>query len=375
MKPKPLEKPQEMTVTIESLASTGKGVGTLEAGGYKRPVFVALTVPGDVARINITKKHKRYYEGDLVELITPSPERVIPSCPHFGICGACDYLHVSYKQQLTSKGELLQHYLDKTRVKFPAIQIIGAKQEKNYRIKTRVFSGENKIGFKMRDSQEIIAIKHCDIIVEPLNKLFEKPYLKEGAHSYGFDIKENTITKDELCYYSVDGCKLAYHPSGFVQSNAFMNKRMVAIVKEHVQDRHVLELYSGNGNFSVPLAKQGCKVLAVEGNLKSHQLALVNAQNNDVKVKAINKDVREFLRHNTKTYDAVLLDPPRTGAMDILSNLIGKAPRIVYVSCDAKSQSKEVKQLCENGYRVNAVYLLDMFPQTRHFETIVVLDK
>jgi 23S rRNA (uracil1939-C5)-methyltransferase len=375
MKPGTLTLPREVTITIESLASTGKGVGRITEDGFKRAVFVAYSVPGDVAVVKLTKKYKRYYEGEIAQLLTPSTERITPSCPHFGECGACDYLHISYAQQIKSKEELLAHSLQKFNVTHPPIKTVSATQQKNYRIKARVFADKGKIGFYKRGSNDVISITHCDIVNEQLNGVFARDDLVDGEYSIGYDAKEDQITTADHCHYTVADCDLVFDPSGFVQSNVSMNEQLVQLVLELVKGKTVLELYSGNGNFSVPLAKKDFQVTAVEGSRKSHALANINKTHNAVRVKTICSDVGEYVQQDKETYDTIILDPPRTGAAKILPKIIGKSDTIIYVSCNAQTLGKELTYLVTNDYKIESIHLLDLFPQTRHFETVVALSK
>ena len=365
---------KKIEVTIQALAATGSGVGHIIENGFKKPVFVRYTVPGDVIIAQLTKQYKRYYEAKLLEIITSSPQRIKPICEHFGICGACDFLHVSYDQQLKSKEELLLYSLEKFNISHPKAQLIPAKHQFNYRAKVRFFSKNKQSGFSAVKSNTIIPINHCDIIYEELNTVFSTQF-EDGEHSFAYDEKTKSIVDSKECVYTVENCQLAFYPDGFVQSNLEMNKELVSLVCSLTpHDVQVLDLYAGNGNFSVPLAKRGNNVVAVEGDKKGYELLCANKQSNSVKLAAVHQDVQTFLEQHKGQHETILLDPPRTGALDILP-LIEHAKTIVYISCNAQILGKELKYLCEKGFVVSSIHLLDLFPQTRHFETVVCLEK
>ncbi|MFH1400374.1 MAG: RsmD family RNA methyltransferase [Nanoarchaeota archaeon] len=363
-----------LDLAIQSIASSGSGVGFIDEEGFTRPVFVRYTVPGDVVRAQVSRRYKRYYEASLVEILTPSPQRVIPLCPHFGVCGACDFLHMSYEQQLRSKEALLRQALERSGLTIEHVMIVQADHPLRYRAKVRVFSRDGVVGFSARKSNEVVPIAHCDIVREELNAVFGEQSLPRGEHAFAYDERSARITDSE-CFYTVEDCVLAFHPKGFVQSNLGMNARLVRLVLSLIPKGTVLDLYAGNGNFSVPLAKRGDAVVAVEGDARGYSLLRSNALANGVTIAAHREDVKDYLRANQITQASVLLDPPRTGAADVIACLGAAAQTIVYVSCDARTLSKDLASLCAGGYTISSVHMIDMFPQTRHVETVVCLRK
>jgi 23S rRNA (uracil1939-C5)-methyltransferase len=365
---------EKIELTIISLAASGSGMGITIENGFKKPVFVPYTVPGDIVIAQLTKQYKRYYEAKLCEIITSSPHRIKPVCEHFGTCGACDFLHISYDQQIKSKEKLLLYSLKKVHVSHPTIQLIAAKQTLHYRAKVKLFSQDKEAGFIAKKSNTIVPIKKCSIIYEELNKVFASS-LEDGVHNFAYDEKTKSITDSEKCFYTVENCLLAFYPNTFVQSNLEMNKELVRLVCSFIPAKTtVLDLYAGNGNFSIVLAKKGNIVTAVEGDKKGYDLLCANKQSNEVSLTVFYQDVKTFLEENTEVQESIILDPPRTGALEILP-LLTKAKNIVYVSCNAQNLGKELKYLCDEGYTITEIYLLDLFPQTRHFETIINLKK
>lgn len=356
-----------MHLHIESLATNGKGVATIEKEGYKRAVFITGGVPGDVVEAKITKQKKIYYEAEIETIITPSPHRKKPECTHFSTCGACNYLHITYKKQLAEKKKQLQHYLQRNDLK-AEVHVIGAPKPLGYRDRLRVQAQEGKIGFYAKKSNEVVAIKHCDIIREELNEVF-KSTLKEGEHRYAYDYASGEVKKaDEECNYEVEGLQLAFQPDGFVQNNLELNKELVRIVVEEAQGENILDLYAGNGNLSIPLAQKAQSVIAVEGDKGGFALLQKNiAANNVQNVEAIKADANDY---PAKGYDTVVVDPPRAGAEN-LERIDAKV--IIYVSCNPQQMVKEIKKLKQ--YELKKTYLIDMFAQTTHFETVAVLEK
>lgn len=351
-----------LEVEIEGLASTGKGVAHIENDS----IFISLAVPEDILKVKINKGKKSFYEAEIVDVVTPSKHRVKPVCPFFGKCGACDWLNITYEQQIKEKEELLKFYFRRNRVKLPKIQTFPADNYLYYRQKIRL-----KNGFYQRYSNKTINVNECHIINKGFWPLLEKKRKEEEC--FGYDCISKTVTQDKAFYFYKD-LKLAYHPNGFVQSNLEMNKTLInEILKEVQKDSKILELYSGNGNFSIPLSKKTRKVISVEGSTNGFNLLLENIKENNVtNIDPYNDDAKLFSKKRSK-YDAAILDPPRIGSDEVLKNISKLTDKLIYISCDASILVKEVKELTD--FKITKVKLIDMFPQTRHFETILVMER
>ncbi len=180
-------------------------------------------------------------------------------------------------------------------------------------------------------------------------------------------------------HHVVDGMALRIQPDDFVQVNGAVNRAMVeqAMTWLAPGENEVLwDLFAGHGNFSMPLAKRCSGVFAVEGDEtmvaslshQSEKLALpLQAKCADLSGQGGLADLPQP--------DAVLLDPPRAGAAGVMNELIErKVPRILYVSCDAATLARDLNVLVTAGYKVKKAGIMDMFPQTHHVETMVLLE-
>ena len=181
-------------------------------------------------------------------------------------------------------------------------------------------------------------------------------------------------------HHKVDDIELTIQPDDFVQVNGAVNRAMVAQAMGWLNpksDEILWDLFAGHGNFSMPLAKRSAHVYAVEGDesmvhslsLQAEKLALpLQAKVADLNGDGGLKDLPDP--------HAVLLDPPRAGAEGIMHELIQRrVPRILYVSCDAATLARDLGTLTAAGYRVLKAGIMDMFPQTHHVETMVLLDR
>lgn len=178
-------------------------------------------------------------------------------------------------------------------------------------------------------------------------------------------------------------CRLAYQPGGFSQVNRHQNRAMLSIVRQMAcfqGTEQVLDLYCGNGNFSLPIAAEVATVLGIEEYAGSIAAAEANRSANSISNADFTcSDVASGLKKlaaGGRCFDTVILDPPRSGAADAVPDLCRLNPdRIVYVSCDPSTLARDCSLLAGGGYRVLDCFPLDMFPQTYHLESVTLLQK
>lgn len=176
---------------------------------------------------------------------------------------------------------------------------------------------------------------------------------------------------------------LTYRPGGFAQVNQSQNRAVLSIIRQlghFARSDNLLDLYCGNGNFTIPLAADVASVVGVEGFDNS----IISAENNRAANNVINAEfmcdnvgsgLRRLINEGRK-FDAVLLDPPRTGAADAVTDIARFCPkRIIYVSCDPSTLARDCSLLAGNGYTVAESVPVDMFPQTYHLESVTLLVK
>ncbi|MFT0140618.1 23S rRNA (uracil(1939)-C(5))-methyltransferase RlmD [Alcanivoracaceae bacterium MT1] len=177
--------------------------------------------------------------------------------------------------------------------------------------------------------------------------------------------------------------ELAFHPTDFTQVNSDINRQMVPLALDLLEiapDHQVLDLFCGLGNFTVPAARRAARVVGVEGSEAMVRRGYENARRNGL-------DNLEFHAWDLfqppqgqswaqRRYDRVLLDPPRSGALEMVRLMpqFG-ARRLVYVSCNPATLARDAGELVSRGYRLKAAGVMDMFPHTAHVESIAVFDR
>lgn len=189
-------------------------------------------------------------------------------------------------------------------------------------------------------------------------------------------------TTPERLYYRLPDFQLefAFHPLDFTQVNAEVNQRMVSCalaLLEPAPDDRVLDLFCGLGNFTLPLARLAREVLGVEGVQQMVERGSENARRNAVdNVQFLCADLalppaeHEWLKAG---FDKVLLDPPRSGALEVLPAVVAAKPaRLVYVSCNPATLARDAGFLAQHGYVLHAAGAMDMFPHTAHVEAMAL---
>ena len=171
----------------------------------------------------------------------------------------------------------------------------------------------------------------------------------------------------------------------FFQTNAEQNAQLVSLVIDRLNSASpttLLDLFCGIGNFSIPLLLSGWQVTGVEHNQRSIAWARKNSVHPGSKATIsyqCENVTRSLAQHNQKNlhFDVVLLDPPRQGLdKEAVAHLIALAPKkIVYISCDPATMARDLMSMCASGYSVKEVTPVDMFPQTHHIESMIVLEK
>ncbi|MCW5214112.1 class I SAM-dependent RNA methyltransferase, partial [Desulfobulbus sp. US5] len=181
-------------------------------------------------------------------------------------------------------------------------------------------------------------------------------------------------------------CTLSWSGGCFSQVNPGQNEQLIRLVcdlagafSKNLSGKTVLDLYCGMGNFSIPLGLCGGTVTGIEGNRESIRWAEKNAGQAKIKAQFFTADVRETLKQLTdqgEHADIIILDPPRSGVgkdIILLSDL--EPEKIIYVSCDPATLARDLNLLCSRGYMITRVVPVDMFPQTSHIESLVLLER
>jgi len=424
--PKPLGPIREYTIT--GLTHDAKGVARIEG----KVSFIEGALPGEVVEAQVVKPGKNYDLASLKRLISHSDDRIEAPCKHYAVCGGCSFQHLAPAPQIDAKHQWLSGQLRKV-IEDQPIEVLSDRDfayRRRARIAVIATEGKTTLGFRGRGSNRIVAIDNCIVLTEPLQQLYGKlkdkiiadplasklghiellednqgisllfrlietvsPDLKKQWQTWAQTVNADLYWQDaassraeveegQLRHYLLDGMSLRYHPQDFIQVNANMNNKMVALammwLAPNKQDV-VLDLFCGVGNFSLPLAKRAKQVIGVEVQESMVAAGRYNAQQNGlVNLSFIAADLSQAVADEFSQFGVtkILLDPPRAGAKEFLETIVAINPQqILYVSCDAATLARDAEYLVSKGFEVLRVTMMNMFPQTSHVETMMLLQR
>jgi 23S rRNA (uracil1939-C5)-methyltransferase len=394
-------------IDIEKLVYGGDGLGRHEG----KVVFVHFTAPGDRVEVRPIERKKGFVRAVVTRILKASPERNAPPCPHFGRCGGCQWQHLDYALQVETKRRILEEGFHHRFPETKNLQITMAACPKpyGYRSRGRVqmwgTGAQTAVGFFRYRSHEVEDVSSCPLFQASLNEALAS--VRAGRREGRFGPGENELEiagaenggwvcaeaepgpsagvdpLEEVLLRDVGGFVYAVAASVFFQANDFMLGELTsAVLKMAVGGISALDLYSGVGFFSLPLARRYRDVTAVESHPGAHQLCIRNIAHAHLEnVRAVCADVHDWMRAvgsmAAPALDFILLDPPRSGAgPEVMKCITEWAPEgILYVSCDPQTLIRDLAMLPARDYRIDAIEGLDLFPQTYHFETVVHLKR
>jgi len=393
-KPTPYAYHEEIELTIDTLTNLGVGLGRID--GWV--VMVPLALPGERIKASVWRNKSNYSEADLVEVLEPSADRIDPRCPLFGTCGGCQYQHMNYAAQLEWKRRHVAELMTRLAGLDVEVQPTWASpKEFGYRSKItphydRPSDGLNMhIGFLGMNTRAVIDVPQCPIASEAVNEalpivrknlLDEVHNLKRGGTLLLRDTAEGVETDMRaIAEAKVGDLHFLFQAGEFFQNNPHILPGLLDYVMEQAAAPGLdclVDAYCGAGSFALWGASRFGHVAGIEINDRAIDLAKENAKLNRIRNCAFIPGSAEsiFLHVDFEpAKSALIIDPPRRGCDDVfLEQLIKFGPaRIVYVSCAPDTQARDLKFLAANGYRVERVQPFDLFPQTRHIESVATL--
>ncbi|NVD07488.1 23S rRNA (uracil(1939)-C(5))-methyltransferase RlmD [Vibrio sp. JPW-9-11-11] len=418
--------------TIEKLDHHGAGI----AYQSRKPVFIEGGLPGEQVLAQLTESKSKYARANLIKVQKASEQRVEPICQYYQECGGCNMQHLDVASQQVYKQQTLSQLMEKFAGQsiVPEAPLVGPDQ--GYRRRTRISIKFNKrtqqleFGFRKKHSKEIVTIGDCPILdvelnqlISPLHQLLQsfahqeqlghvelvkgdnakvmvlrhlKPLVERDKQALLNFAEQHHATlylmpqaeqlervAGEIPYYCDAGVTIPFEPNNFIQVNQSVNRDMVsqalAWLELKQQDR-VLDLFCGLGNFSLPVAQKVSQVVGVEGVdamvSKASENARVNQIDNARFYQANLEQEVSGLPWADEKFDKILLDPARAGASGVIEQIstLG-ASRVVYVSCNPATLARDSHSLLKQGYRLQKLGMLDMFPHTSHLESMALFVK
>lgn len=365
--------PNLATVRLESMTYGGEALGRVDG----RAIFVTGGLPGEVVRVAITEERKNFARGRVLDVIEPSPDRIAPRCPHFGLdeqaCGGCHWQHIDYAAQLRFKRDIVRDQLRRLgkldaaplRETIPSPNVWAYRNHAQF-----TFTPIGLPGFQAARSHRTVPIRECAVVEPEIAAwLSANQRINESANQR-IGVRSRTA-------FRVHETELRVSDESFFQVNTSLIETLVDEVLQRLNLRGtetVLDAYCGAGLFSRFIAPLAARVIGIEFSRSAIADARLNLAG-FAHVELHTGAVEDVLPHLTDQIDALVVDPPRAGcAPAVVQAVIAQQiNRVVYVSCDPATLARDVRVLIDHGYALIDVQPVDLFPHTYHIETISLL--
>jgi 23S rRNA (uracil1939-C5)-methyltransferase len=429
-------------VIVESLDQEGRGIAHADG----KVIFIEGALTGERVTYSSYRKKPSFEMAQVTNILKPSFMRVQPKCIHFGVCGGCSMQHLEVRAQVAVKQRILEDNLARIGKAKPETILRpihglpwGYRQRARLSVRHVLKKGKTLVGFHEKRNSYVADMSRCEILppkisglipllaqlIEALSIRERLPQIEvacgENVDVLVLRIMEPLTTGDEamlrafadahdiqfwlqtkgpetvvpfhplnappLTYTLPEfGIEMPFAPTEFTQVNSEMNRAMVHRAL-HLLDpqpgERIADFFCGLGNFTLPIARRGARVLGIEGSAALVKRAMQNAAHNglsgNTEYNVMNLfDMDEAALVRLGSFDKWLIDPPRDGAMELVKAITPEtAPkRIVYVSCNPATLARDAEVLVHtHGYALKAAGVMNMFPQTSHVESIAVFEK
>ncbi len=393
----------------------------------ERVVMIKGALPGETVEAEIEEEKRDYYTASVKKILSPSPDRAEPECAYCNRCGGCTLQYASHKGQIALKEDILRDCLKRlARIEIDLSDPLIHHNPWNYRYRGQFKTGHGKIGFYREKTREIIDVEHCPLMSDDVNRFYQivrgllmresglfhaineihisygdsavaliksasggrnkaghdhllaRMLLEAGFSGAFIEDKNRRVSKFGKHYTTLglEGIKYTVSPVSFFQSHWKLNQTVAKFIKDSLQPlegKRVLDLYSGAGNFSLPVALHAAEVVAVEENPYAVEDGKRNLQFNSITNCRFIRSSAENINIQDDIH-ILILDPPRLGLSNkTMERALAMSPeRIAYISCNPSTLARDLKKLTIR-YEIESVRMIDFFPQTYHIESLVFL--
>ena len=389
---------------ISKLDNQGRGISYYN----NKIIFIPNSLPNEEVEVEITKENSKYYEGKVINIIKPSLNRVLPKCPYINDCGGCTFMHLNYTDQIEYKRNVVKDILKKYCGIDENVKIIESNKDLFYRNKVELKIHRNTYSYYNNSSHDYCDIAKCLLANNTINEIidyhsFMNIYdgsitirtnynndlllvIETSKFEFFNDPPENvvgvvvngkTVYGNNYFFDYIGEYKFKVSYDSFFQINNYIDNEIFKILNNNLSGNTLLDLYCGSGVMGISLKDKFNKIIGIEKVKNAIKDANDNAVLNKVKnYKYYAGDTSEILPTINDEIDTVIIDPPRSGLNDKTLNdiLIINPDKIGYVSCNPITLARDLNILKER-YNITKIYALDMFPNTYHVETVMILEK
>lgn len=377
-----------MTIIADKMVSGGDCITKIDG----KTVFVPQLLPGEEAAIKITESRKDYDRAEVLAITRTSPHRRQPPCPYYGNCGGCNLqiadddfqkeLRLSILKDCFRRG--LGRILGSEKAITDVIDTAAVLSGNAWNYRSRFqFHAD---GLKRKADESIVPIDSCLIATDGVNKILHDkklPAACERTHVFE-GLVAAPDAEDTEYTATINGRNLLFNVRGFFQSNLEMISKTVTLLEEELSERlsltaekkggTLLDMYCGVGTFTRFLGPLFNRTVLVEHN--AHAIGYAEKNVADVPHSSYAMSGAKWVRtpEAGSQYDAVVIDPPRSGMeKEVVSWLCShKTPLVLSVSCDPVTHARDAVKLIQSGYTLEKLVLLDFYPQTSHIESFAI---
>ena len=389
-----------MNLKVIKYDDLGNGIAKID----NKVCFVEKAMPNELVNVKVIKDNKKYSVGLINSVIESNPYRIESICRYYNKCGGCNFLHMDLEEEKRFKVDRTINYFNK-------IDFFYSTLSSSYRNKITLHVKNGEIGLYNTKSNDLVIINYCylckDRINDVINIIKEKKDIDfngsiiirvnsnnevilviNGKYKYIDYIKEKDIINN-IIYNSkvikgkdyfieeISSYKFKVNYNSFFQVNILGLEKIIEILNNFLVNKKIniaLDLYSGTSVLGIIISKYVNKVISIESNSYATNDARENIKLNNVDNLEIINGLVEDNIEKFKDIDLVIVDPARNGldkkTINYLNNLNSKY--IIYIACGIDSLKRDIKLL--TNYNINNIYAIDMFPRTRHCESIVLLE-
>lgn len=376
-------------LTCEKMLFGGFGMCHTDQG----VVFVEGLLPGETGEANPAGKRGGIPFFVTAKVLEPSADRREPTCPWFGQCGGCNWLHIEHPAQLKAKRLIFDDAMQRIGkfAEYPEPEMFsGTEFGYRCRVQFQVDPEKEAVGFFRRRSHKIINIDSCPLLSDNLNELLKHKLMisanaKKGifkAIDTGSEVVSipaidgTSVTEAD---FEIDGHKLHVSGDSFFQNNMELASKLASWCSDILSGNRLLDIYGGTGLFALFHAKNFRQVIVIERDQKMVKDANQAFQRNLINAKAVASTAENFAgKYKPGHFDVAIVDPPRQGIRKEALNAIAKLapPQLLYISCNPTTQARDLGILVrKHGYTIEKTAIFDLYPNTDHLETGVLLKK
>ncbi|EQC45872.1 tRNA (Uracil-5-)-methyltransferase domain protein [Bacteriovorax sp. BSW11_IV] len=366
---------KEQKFSIAHIDPLGQGVSKID----DQIIFIPKTLPNESGTCEILRTKKKVAFAKVAKIDEHSPLRQKSDCPVFENCPGCHYLHTGYNNEvLFKKNALLRHFIPLSReLKVDDIIFIEAAERYHYRNRIQLHYDleADTLGYLNVMEESVVSAKDCLLPTKAI-----EVELKNLYQNWKSIIPKDAKTEGHIELYERNGkvsisFNKPYAEGGFTQVNQEMNEKMIELVKEMLATRSgaALDLFGGSGNLTAQ--SPHLETLVVDATEEKHIKTKEHQTYKRINLYGKNapKQVSSLV---TKKPDVVIFDPPRSGVKNIKDfvNELKGPEFIIYIGCECPNLVRDLVTITDQ-YALDKIYIVDLFPGTRHFETIVTLKR